>query len=338
VERIKTTHDHTASQADLSVRESEYEYDIAFSFLDKDEGVAVEISKALKGRLSTFIYSERQAELAGADGELKFSEVFGKRARIVAILYRNGWGETRWTRIEKTAIQNRSLEEGYDFAVFVVLDSATPLPKWLPKNRIWYNFPKFGREGIAAGLENRLSELGHSPTPETPLDRSRRISKSEQSQREREKFLDSEDAVTPANTEALALLQKIKSIVEPISKDKQGLPIQIEEKHMAIILRLRSWVLHIEWHQQCSNSLYGSVLWVVLSEARMNYKTGPYPEYHRISETQYDFALNESNEFGWVKHDTKQPFHSSGQLAESVINLLIDKIEGKDGGMQAVFV
>ncbi|MER9236229.1 hypothetical protein NKI56_29970 [Mesorhizobium sp. M0622] len=43
--------------------------------------------------LKTFIYSERQKELAGTDGQTTFSEVYGKKARIVVILYRTEWGK-----------------------------------------------------------------------------------------------------------------------------------------------------------------------------------------------------------------------------------------------------
>jgi hypothetical protein len=84
-----------------------FTYDVAFSFLSQDEALAIEISDLLQGRFATFVYSERQKDLAGADGEEKFSSVFLSESRIVAILFRSGWGETKWTRIEQTAIRRR---------------------------------------------------------------------------------------------------------------------------------------------------------------------------------------------------------------------------------------
>src|ERR1039458_4546278 len=92
-----------------------YEYDVAFSFLAQDELLATNLNDLLQDRLNTFLYSKRQGELAGTDGEQTFNSVFGEKARVVVVLYRAGWGETPWTRIEETAIRNRAFEHGYDF-------------------------------------------------------------------------------------------------------------------------------------------------------------------------------------------------------------------------------
>jgi hypothetical protein len=70
--------------------------DLAFSFLQEDEHVALQINELVKDRLPTFIYSEHQEELAGTDGEKTLNRVFSDEARVVVVLYREGWGETPW--------------------------------------------------------------------------------------------------------------------------------------------------------------------------------------------------------------------------------------------------
>ena len=65
----------------------QYKYEVAFSFLAQDEVLATELNDLLQDRLSTFIYSKRQEELAGTDGEETFNNVFGKQARLVVVLY-----------------------------------------------------------------------------------------------------------------------------------------------------------------------------------------------------------------------------------------------------------
>lgn len=60
----------------------EFEYDVAFSFCALDEGVAAQLNDLLSPRLKTFIYSERQREIAGTDGQESFSQVYGKIARL----------------------------------------------------------------------------------------------------------------------------------------------------------------------------------------------------------------------------------------------------------------
>jgi len=92
-----------------------FKYDIAFSFVTEDEGLATQLNDRLQDRYRTFLYSKVQEKLAGTDGEKTFNAVFGKEARIVAVLLRPEWGNTRWTRIEETAIRNRAHDQGYDF-------------------------------------------------------------------------------------------------------------------------------------------------------------------------------------------------------------------------------
>lgn len=68
--------------------EKDYKYDVAFSFLQQDEELAMKLSQLLAGRLSTFVYSRKQGEVAGSDGEQRFNKVFGEEARVVVVLYR----------------------------------------------------------------------------------------------------------------------------------------------------------------------------------------------------------------------------------------------------------
>src|SRR5262249_8783776 len=50
----------------------------------------------LQDRYATFLYSRRQGEIAGRDGELRFNEIFGQEARVVIVLHRGEWGQTTW--------------------------------------------------------------------------------------------------------------------------------------------------------------------------------------------------------------------------------------------------
>jgi hypothetical protein len=94
-----------------------YKYDLAISFLADDEGLALEIADRISERLAAdvFVYSNRQDELVGRDGLETFSGVFGTQSRVAAVLHREGWGHTLWTRVEETAIKNRAFHEGFDF-------------------------------------------------------------------------------------------------------------------------------------------------------------------------------------------------------------------------------
>jgi hypothetical protein len=138
-------------------RKPEYEFDVAFSFLQEDEEIAYRLNDLVQDRLKMFIYSKSQDKIAGTDGEKTFHEVFGKKARTVVVLYREKWGTTSWTRIEETAIRNRAYEEGYDFVLFIPLQKPARLPKWLPKTQIWTDLERWGNEGAAAIIEERAA-------------------------------------------------------------------------------------------------------------------------------------------------------------------------------------
>jgi hypothetical protein len=124
-----------------------------------------------------FLYSRQQEAVAGTDGEQTFNRVFGEEARIVVVLYRAGWGQTPFTRIEETAIRNRAFDQGYDFALFIPLDPSPTVPAWLPKNRIWIGLERWGEHAAASVIEARVQEAGGEPRQETAADSARRLAR-----------------------------------------------------------------------------------------------------------------------------------------------------------------
>jgi len=76
-----------------------FKYDVAFSFLDRDLGLAEELSELLRPH-PLFVFSERQMELVGNDGVDAFSEVFRRESRTVAVLFRQEWSRTKWTELK----------------------------------------------------------------------------------------------------------------------------------------------------------------------------------------------------------------------------------------------
>jgi len=116
----------------------DYKFEVAFSFCKVDESLASKMNDLLQDRYSTFIYFEKQKEIAGKDGEIEFGKVFRSESRVVVILYRSEWGNTSWTRIEETAIRDRAFDKGYDFTLFIPTENNIKMPEWLPRQRLWY--------------------------------------------------------------------------------------------------------------------------------------------------------------------------------------------------------
>ena len=149
---------------------SDYKYDVAFSFLANDESLAIEIGDRIRDRLSVFIYSESQKKLIGNDGIDQFSNVFREDSRLIVVLYREQWGQTKWTRIEETAIKTRWLDCGFEFLLMVTLDSPAKPPKWYPPTWIWADIKRYGIDGVAGVIEVRVQAVGGNVKSDTAVD------------------------------------------------------------------------------------------------------------------------------------------------------------------------
>lgn len=142
-------------------KSDEYVYDVAFSFLAADEAVARKIDETLESlTLKRFLYADRQKELAGKDGVDIFSRTFRRESRVAVVLHRKGWGATKWTAIEASAIKSRALEDmNFDSVLFVPLD-VSPLPDWVPPQRIFFDLGTFGHDALAAAIALKAKEAG----------------------------------------------------------------------------------------------------------------------------------------------------------------------------------
>ena len=119
--------------------------DVAFSFLSQDLGLAEELARLLRASLSTFVFSEHQKELIGTDGVAQFTNIYQKQATFVVVLYREGYGKTRWTRNEEAAVTSRALELGWGSLLLVSLDGK--VPRWLPAAPALCQHRKRGESG-----------------------------------------------------------------------------------------------------------------------------------------------------------------------------------------------
>ena len=244
--------------------EDDYKYEVAFSFLQQDESLAQSLNDLLQDRTSTFIYSERQKEIAGKDGELLLKKVFGCEARIVVILYRKEWGTTPWTRIEQDAIRDRAYDHGYDFCLLIPLDEPPTKPEWYPKNRIWIGLRRWGNDAAAAVIEARVQEAGGITREESLADRKARIERQVLTAAKIRDFLQSGAAVGPANAEAQKLFQEIEQVASSLST--KDFPMGIKSEQDGLRVTSYGIMLQVYWHQTYANVIMDSCLYVRLLE------------------------------------------------------------------------
>lgn len=193
-------------------------YDAAVSFLAADEALAVRMADRLRRRWKVFVFSERQKELAGTDGVETFSAVFKERCRMCVVLHREGWGETRWTRVEASAIKEHGLNKGWDTLFVVKLDDSA-LPPWVPDTKIWSALDEYGLDGAAAAIDARLEGLGAKSHAETPVERARRLKAEAERRGEAKEFLESEKGVEAAQQEVIQFAAHLEERVRGVCEE-----------------------------------------------------------------------------------------------------------------------
>jgi hypothetical protein len=301
---------------------NEIKYEVAFSFLQQDEELVSQIDRLLQERLSTFVYSERQLDLVGKDGELILKNAFGSQARIVVIVFRNEWGTTPWTRIEQDAIRDRAYDAGYDFCLLIPLDEPPSKPDWYPKNRIWFGMKRYGIETAAGIIEARVQEAGGMIREETLSDRTERLQKRIQAAEKRRLFLTSEAAVAPAESEAENLLKRFVDRVPIVSNEE--IPLKIERERNDVSVSSFGFILQVEWHLAYSNNLSNSGLSVRLIERDRRDRFDR--KYNELNLLDFDFDVAESGQYGWRARLGDKKFFSTDDLVDYSLRMIVDKV------------
>ena len=148
----------------LTVISTDPKYDVAISFLAKDELIAKELYDRLSEVLKVFYFPHNQEDLVGTNGLESMREPFFD-SRVVVVLYRDPWGKTPWTGVEETAIGERCLKQGWPGLVFVNLDLTSATPKWVPTTHVRFGMLAYGMEGLVGVIKARVQEHGGKLVP-----------------------------------------------------------------------------------------------------------------------------------------------------------------------------
>ena len=305
---------------------AEYKYEVAFSFLSKDEPLAHQLNDLLADRITTFIYSKQQELLSGTDGEETFNRVFGHDARFVVILYRDGWGETPWTRIEKTAIRNREHDEGWDFTLFIVLDKSSQIPRYIPKNRLWFDMERWGLEAAAPVIEQRLVELGGEIRNESIGDRAERLKRERLSILERKQYLQSGTALQDARLEFEKIFRGVKELKPQLEDPKTGLLFGIgEDVHREISLNHQNRYLRFHWE----DTPYAQSVTDAALEVLIFRRTGRWHDAkHEIDrEVNYTFDRTIGGQIGWSIEGAQDSFITTESLIDEWVKRYLESID-----------
>lgn len=300
-----------------------FKYDVAFSFLSQDEGLASALNDQLQDRAKTFIYFDRQKEVAFTDGEETFGRVFREETRLVVVLYRAGWGESKWTRIEQAAIRARGFEHGYNFAKFIPLDVPPTVPRWLPPTHIYADLNRFGLDGAAAVIEQRIRELGGQVHQETVEEHAQRVERKLAFEKRRAKFR-REPGVQESGVQYAQLWRAIEKRAAGV-RASTSIDLRVIESLGGRWLVGLDRALTTKWLVKYSNSLDDSRL-----ELRL-FSDAPHQRDPWLSEKpttvtamQFSFDLLPTDEPGWIATNARKRAFSTEDLAEYLVRFYLE--------------
>lgn len=301
---------------------AQFDHDVAFSFLAEDEDLALRFSRELESRASTFVYSEHQKELAGTDGVDKFSQVFAEQCRVCVVLFREGWGQSPWTRVEEAAIKTRGITHGWDFLLVISLDGRAPL--WLPRPQLWLGWERFGIEAAIAVIERKITESGGDIRAQSAVDLALLKGERQRQDEERTRFLHSEGGVGLAKTELARFFDLISEKVARIRSGAPALGISIRRFDAeALAITSPGYAVSLAWSRQYSNTLQYSSL--VVKE-----RAGPYVERQIrgapviTRDVHVTFTTDDRGAPAWVHDDEPQRLYSTEALSERYISVVVE--------------
>lgn len=309
-----------------------FKYDLAISFLQEDEALALEIADRIGGRLDVdvFVYSTRQDDLVGRDGLEAFSGVFGEQSRIIAVLHREGWAGTPWTRVEENAIKTRGFYgDGWDSLLLIRLDRA-PVPNWIPPTQLYHGFEKYGIDGAASAIEAMVQRAGGTVRSESAMDHAGRLARKLDFEGVRQGWYNSAKGVEEASAEASTILSEFVAIGNRIKDEHPSLKIRVESRwDRHYIVASEEYGLVILWDPNSSiNSLRGFRLTAKLYRGFVTFRQVLFndkPE--EIQENEYDPDIDTSLTPGWREHDGEKKFFTSKQLADVWVTRLLKVID-----------
>jgi hypothetical protein len=295
-------------------------YDVAISFLSKDEPTAAALHGRLSEGLEVFFYPRNQEELAGTDGLESMRKPFLEDSRIVAVLYREPWGKTPWTRVEQTAIQEGCLNHGWHRLFFIVLDETNALPIWLPQNHVRFNFADFGLEQAVGAIKARVQESGGVVTPLTALKRAA-IYEQDVLYLEDRKQISTVEGMRVVRQKVLELFAEIERLCAEIVA-KGNATIRVGSNAGLCVLTNDQVSLIVGFRQPYANTTDGCALKILEYNGRMalpGERVMFVMERTQLHEINFLPELSRAREYGWIEKDKPSQFLSSIALADKCV-------------------
>lgn len=247
---------------------------------------------------------------------------------MVVILYRDGWGNTNWTRVEEEAIKDRFFHEGWNWLLFVSLDAKSNPPKWYPDTRIRLDLEEYGLEQCVGAIRARGQELGAMVHHESPVERASRLQKARDWEAKRGLLLKSEEGFQAVRKEVESYWEVLEAMLGAIKAATDDFRVEYGRQEHYLVVTGKGASMTVGWSQSRPNSLLGARLRIGLWKG---HKLLPGQQgFYFKDPKEYEahvFLPDITREFGWCWRSEKEKYLTSRQLAEWAANAYLSAIE-----------
>jgi hypothetical protein len=302
-------------------------YDVAISFLAKDEPIAAAINDGLASSLKVFFFPRNQEALAGTDGLESMRTPFLTESRVNVVLYRDQWGQTPWTRVEEAAIKDACLKRGWTSLFFVALDKSNALPVWLPETYVRFNFKDYGIEQAVGAIKARVQERGGTIARPNAAADAARIHREAQFLADRDRlFRDQQwimDTVSPA---VKATFETMDQIARDLMA-QTGIRFQSGANDGQCVLRNNRVSLHLGWRQTYTNVIYEHAGFTATEyNAHIGLPVMYWREPPVLRQYKFKPALTLTRDICWIDEEDPNELLSPYDLADRCVRLFLDLV------------
>ncbi len=313
-------------------------YDVAISFLAKDEAFAKQIAERLEQGLSVFFYPHTQEDVVGTNGLESMREPF-LESGVVVVLYRVPWGNTPWTRVEETAIGERCLKRGWSSLVFVQLDKTSVRPKWLPETRIRFSAEDYPIDQLVGAIKARVQEQGGTIVPLDAMGEAKRVQREAAYLDERDSLMrDQRWIAANVHGSLRATMQEIVRLVKEANAT-HGLRIECGVTDIGCVLRSGFVSIGVGWRQPFANfvgDLGSDECYLRVVEFSGAVPLPGVPEYMLLKPTplkehRFKVDVSQTRELVWVEQRKKEHI-APALLADRIVRLFLDLVSRANQG------
>ncbi|WP_322414432.1 hypothetical protein [Mesorhizobium huakuii] len=225
------------------------------------------------------------------------------------------------------AIRTRAFEHGFDFTVFIPTEPKPSTPAWLPPTRLYVGFERWGLEGAAAVIEQRVLDEDGTSRPETVMESAARLKRATELKIAQQQFERSHEGTAKANAAYEEFSEALKAGTEVVRSS--GVNVEYKTSQHFRIVSCDPVNLICSWYPHYMNSIEDIDLHATFYKGFPELP-GFYPSFNKAAQLRslkFRYGLVRMDYSAYVTKASPAKEFSPEQLADHLLSQLMDVAE-----------